>query len=319
MEGYDWMNSGKDFLINGLSNESFQGQWQQQLAEWRQLLARCGKKPSRRRVHGLRVATLRIQALLGFWWPMHEQHPAARAVKRWNKQADRLRHTLQDARSAEVYLGKLEQLRGEVAARSEVQRVCLRQIARLKRRFVRQREAADKEVVEEIGNRRARLELWSRKIECSIDEPVAREGTSGEAAVRERVAGLAAEFPALSADCLHAYRKRVKNLRYLAEFFAVSDSAAAQQAKALGRMQTLIGEWRDWQLLGQEADRHIKGGDKALSDLLAALEAKSLRRALRFCQRAQERLLQGGAMERIPRKPVQSIRVESEWNEKQGV
>ncbi|MGB7549792.1 MAG: hypothetical protein WBM14_18800, partial [Terracidiphilus sp.] len=37
-------------------------EWRSQVEAWRQLLAECGRKPGRKRVHELRVATLRLQA-----------------------------------------------------------------------------------------------------------------------------------------------------------------------------------------------------------------------------------------------------------------
>jgi len=45
------------------------------------------QKPSRKAVHSLRVATLRLQAGVEYWLRAQEPDaPAARAAKRWNKQ-----------------------------------------------------------------------------------------------------------------------------------------------------------------------------------------------------------------------------------------
>lgn len=306
------MNSGSDCVIRDSPEEVFQRQWRQQLAAWRRLLARCGKKPGRKRVHELRVATLRLEALLEMWLRGNEDGRAARAVRRWNKQAARLRHALQPARSAAVYLGKLAWLRKQGIAKGERRLVSLRQIAVLERRFEKRREAAEKDLVEEIGRRRARMERWSEEIEEVIPVPVARRAAYGAEGMRERAADLAAEFPVLSADCLHTYRKGVKKLHYLADFFAAGDPRAARQAEVLGRMQAVIGEWRDWRLLARKARRAFKDRESGLPKVLEELEEKSLRRALRDCGRLQEALLRDSAAENAQRKkPVQAVGLES--------
>ena len=314
------MNSGSACFISDSSDsldEVFQRQWRQQLAGWRQLLARCGKKPGRRRVHELRVATLRLEALLELWLHGHERDPAARAVRRWSKQAARLRRALQPARSAAVYLGKLAWLRRQVVAGDARRAACLRQIAALERRFVKRREAAEKELMEAIRNRRARLVRWSEEIEGAIPVLVAQGGALGMDVMRERAGDLTAEFPVLSADCLHGYRKRVKKLHYLADFFAAVDSRAARQAEIFGKMQAVIGEWRDWQSLARKACRVFVDRESGLPKLLAGLEAKSLRRALRDCRRLRERLLENDVAENaLGKKPVQVARLDRGQGEK---
>jgi CHAD domain-containing protein len=319
MEGYGLMNSGSFSLADGHADESFQRQWQQQLDAWRRLLAQCGKKPSRKRVHGLRVGTLRIQALLEFWQGTHGCDPAADAVKGWSRQAKKLRKALQPVRSAEVYLGQLAGL-GKKLDGAGTGPDCAREISALERRFVRRRKAAVKEVIEAIGDRGARLERWGKEIGDAVREPVAED--AGAAGVREQIAGLRDEFPALTADCLHAFRKRVKNLRYLAEFVAERDAHVAQWAKELAKMQGVIGEWRDWQLLAEEA-RGILKKKSVLPDRLAELEAKALRRALRLCRRWQMRLGEhdlaerDGAEEAQRKKIVRAVPIENGLSERQ--
>jgi hypothetical protein len=310
------MNRGSLFLVDRRPDELFERQWRQQLAAWRQLLAQCGKKPSRKRIHGLRVATLRLQALLCFWMGTHENDPAVHAVKRWNKQAATLRKLLQPVRTAEVRLSKLAEFRKQIVVGSGPAPGpdFVRQISKLERGFTRHHDIVEKELVEEIGDRRKRLERWGKEIADTIDTPATLGGVSGAEVVREGIVNLEGEFPVLSADCLHAYRKRIKSLRYLAEFFAVGDLQAAEQARVLGEMQTVIGEWRDWDSLAKKARRMLKDEERALPDMLAALAARARRRALWICRRSQERLLHPSAAEpRQRKKPVRSARTEVGW------
>jgi hypothetical protein len=62
---------------------------------WRKLVKRCGKKPTRKRAHALRVVTLRIQAEVEnkvVDLP-HASHPA-QAMLRFGKLAEKLRAAL---------------------------------------------------------------------------------------------------------------------------------------------------------------------------------------------------------------------------------
>jgi len=58
----------------------------QMLEDWRDLLDRCVKKPSRKRVHGLCSATQRLEAALTFCLRRPLRDPdAVKAVLRWNR------------------------------------------------------------------------------------------------------------------------------------------------------------------------------------------------------------------------------------------
>jgi len=60
--------------------------WRQKLEFWCEQLRECARKPSRRRVHGLRAATLRLQAELDETLQHSTTAPAAvRAAQRWHR------------------------------------------------------------------------------------------------------------------------------------------------------------------------------------------------------------------------------------------
>ncbi len=296
-----------------------------QVEAWRRLLAACGRKAGRRRVHELRVATLRLQAQLEHGLgALEAEAPAARAARRWNKQAGKLRRVLGPVRDADVYLGKLaglhESAAGPGGARLHSSRILLRQIDALERRFARQRECAAKELMAEIADRRERLEQTSREMGAALAPQAPRMGGAGASAVRELLAGLAAEFPELSGDNLHEFRMRIKKVRYLAEIYAAADPQAGRQAAALRKMQVAAGTWHDWQTLAKKAGHLFRGREKegGLAELLETLEEESLEKALGVCQRTMARLQKESAgdeaspqllPQKIPAQGVESIAV----------
>ena len=268
------------------------------LAEWRQLLARCGRKPTRKRVHDLRVVTLRIQAEMEPW--LHEGERggrAAPAANRWNKQAEKLRQALGPAREVDVWIGKLAKLRASQAGAEEYiprsNRESLAQIDKLVDRLKRKRRQLGKKLVAEIEDRRDRMDKFSKDLE-EMAEPATRGAGNGRATkILDQFAAVASEFPVLDNDNLHEFRKRIKKVRYLAEIIAASDPEAGRQAAALKKMQSAIGEWHDWEALAKKARRadgdHKKQNE--LGDLLEALTAESFQKALDVCERIMERLL----------------------------
>ena len=111
--------------------------------------------------------------------------------------------------------------------------------------------------------------------------------------ILKQFAEVAAEFPSLDAENLHEFRKRIKTVRYLAEMLAVDHPETRQPAALLKKMQSAIGEWHDWQQLARMSRRMHEGRKKydELSELLEALTAESLEKALDVCGRLTERLL----------------------------
>jgi CHAD domain-containing protein len=289
-------------LPNGHPGTPLRVEELQRVEDWRQLVFECGRKPSRKRVHGLRVSTLRLQAEMEHWLRAgFEENGASRKARRWSKQADKLREALGPVREVDVFLIKLDCLRilvsGPEEAQSRISRSCLRQISLLEQSFAQRRKAAAKDLMAEIANRRERLAKSSKEIERV--HGASWVAGSGASIVREMIAGLAAEFPDLNGDSLHALRKRIKMVRYLAEPVAAANSEMKWQVAALKRMQSAAGEWHDFQALSKKAARTFRGRHKGrgLAELLNTLAEESLEKALELCQRTMARLQKENAEE----------------------
>lgn len=273
-------------------------EWRRQISGWRELLDECMRKPTRGRVHALRVATLRLQADIPHWLEGHDLgDKSARAARRWGRQAEKLRRALRPVRGADVDLGKLGRLRDFLAdpgeGRIRSSRRCLRQIDQLARRFRQQRRAAQRELVAEMMDRRQRFRRTSLALEMALAPLDLNIATRSSTRIREQLAALAAEFPELSEDNLHEFRMRIKAVRYLADLSASTDAHAARQAAAMGRMQVAAGEWHDLKMLAKKAERELgnresKGG---LVELVDELASESLQKALALCRRTMAQLL----------------------------
>ena len=268
------------------------------LAEWRQMLAQCSRKPTRKRVHNLRIVILRIQAELQHRFRDDGADAESTiAANRWIKQAEKLRQVMGDTRETDVWIGKLGSLRtslretGTYVPRSN--RECLRQIDRLEDKLQLKRRELEQDLQGELEDCRKQMVGISKDVEGMAESEAAGKMDGGAEDILKQFAEVAAEFPTLDGENLHEFRKRIKTVRYLAEMLAVDHPETRQPAALLKKMQSAIGEWHDWQQLARMSRRMHEGRKKydELSELLEALTAESLEKALDVCERLAARLL----------------------------
>ena len=137
--------------------------------------------------------------------------------------------------------------------------------------------------------RAAKLEVELAR--CEVKVARALERIAGEfASLRSRSPSLlmtarrwkrlsAARMGELSEENLHEYRKQTKASRYVAEQQKELE-AALRFAADLREVQDVIGEWHDWALLAEVAEK-VLGGEAALTEALVLRRSRSLRAALR--------------------------------------
>jgi CHAD domain-containing protein len=276
------------------------GTMQQRLAAWLELLGRCGSRPTRKRVHALRVATLRLQAELERdVSELPRASHQAQAMLQFGKQAEKLRQALGPVREIDVWIGKLRGLRttlnksGEYVPRSMQE--CLRGIDRLEDRLQRKRQTAGKKLVAAIEKKGDRFVKAAEEFEATPGDfglPDA-VGISGELVAHFR--RVRAEFPTLDEANLHEFRKRIKAVRYLAEIHAGADRECARIATQMRKLQSAIGEWHDWQALALETRRLHHAWSEPLAELLASLTTETFETALNTAHSVTARMLGEGA------------------------
>lgn len=276
-------------------------EWREQVAAWLASLAGCRRKPTRKRVHALRSATLRLRSQLEFWHDIAAPAEATkRAVRRWSRQASRLRRALGPVREADVFLAKLERLRREdeqlAAPEKRLSPVCLRQISVLQRRLERRREDAARKLVATLNARHERLNGLGEAI---ADVPIPCAASAARrierifAQICASIERAAEEFAPLDAGNLHAFRCSMRRVHFVSAQLAPGDLRARHITDILQKMQAAAGEWHDWQQLLQKALRVFprKSGSGTLAAVLQARVEDSLRRALGLCRRSLAQLL----------------------------
>ncbi len=271
------------------------------VAAWVELLARCGSKPTRKRVHALRVVTLRLQAELERdVSELPRASHQAQAMLQFSKQAEKLRQALGPAREIDVWIGKLHGLRASLSASEEYvprsMQECLRGIDRLEERLQRKRRSAGKKLAAAIEKKKARFTKAAEKLEATPEDPRLADpaGIAEELVVDFR--RVQAEFSVLDEANLHDFRKRIKTVRYLAEMHAGADRECARIATQMKKLQGAIGEWHDWQALADETQRMQHAWSKPLAELLESVSKETFEAALETAHSVTARVLGDGAV-----------------------
>jgi CHAD domain-containing protein len=274
---------------NGRSERRESEKLADRLSNWRELIKRCERKPTRKRVHALRVVTLRVQAEVedesyGLLRASHE----AQTMLRFGKLAKKLRDALGAVRELDVWTVKLSGLRESLNETSTYiprsSRETSRQLERLERRLLKRRERAGEKLVKHIEKWREDLLLAATHVEKSMEEHgEALEGDRAPNLLKE-FAGIVANFPEIGEENLHEFRKRIKRIRYVAEIHG-ADPVCGRIAEALKRAQGAIGEWHDWEILARTARHGKHAKDVEAVELLSGLTADSYAAAIATCDR----------------------------------
>jgi CHAD domain-containing protein len=258
------------------------------VAAWRELLEECGRKPTRKRVHALRVATLRIQAELEYEIPgLPNASHQAQAILRFGRFAEKLRAALAPVRELDVWIAKLQRLRTSLVKSSayipRTTKECVQQIEQLEDRLKKKRRSAAQTLARQIAKRSNDLAEVAQEIyEDASDRKIGGDPHPVESILKQ-FAAVVAEFPAFDSQNLHDFRKAIKKVRYLAEIHQHADPQCGRIAASVKKAQTAIGEWHDWQILAQTArhGRHRKFAE--LSELLDSLAAEKFEEAIATC------------------------------------
>lgn len=266
----------------------------ERLSEWRGLVERCGRKPGRKRVHALRVVTLRIQAevegeLRDLPCASHE----AQAILDFGRRAEKLRDSLGAVRELDVWIGKLKDLRESLSESTgyvpRSTRETAQQIERLEDRLARKRDKAAEKLVAAIERRHDDLLSAASDVEKATGERAAEVDEGRASKLLKEFAGIVAEFPSLDEGNLHDFRKRIKKIRYMAEIQAadpVCDRIAVQVKKG----QDAIGEWHDWQVLARTSGSGKHAKNSHAVELLSSLTSEAYETALEVCDSVMQRM-----------------------------
>lgn len=287
------------------------------LEQWRQLLDRCEQKPVRKRVHALRVVTLRLQAELSIdLAELPSASHQAHAILEFIRQGEKLRKALGPVRELDVWIGKLQGLcaslrrSGDYIPRST--RDCIRQLERVESRLKQSRRSLEKKLTAAIKRRRPSFADALEEVSVAVDGRVIDHGMDASRMIRDRFSEVAKDFPEFNEENLHEFRKRIKMVRYLAEIHE-SEPACAQFVAQMRKLQSSIGEWHDWQDI-ERTVRRERSKSKDAAELLETIAAESFEAALITCRQLTDKLVGEHAphSDLVRKAPA---RVENDWLE----
>ncbi len=253
--------------------------FEQLVGEFLVTLRACHGRPIPEQVHTLRITARRMEALLRMVQEREVDNPRrARKIKQALEPLKTIRKAAGSVRDLDVQRGLLRDLLARsgtaqstserMQSRSEGRRV----EAELRRcrtdagkRFFAVIQATESQA--EGSLKALASELYDIEWKSLWKDTLAWEKDSERHLRRGSLEGL------------HAYRKRGKFVRYIAEM-EVKSAPAKRFAKNLKKVLDSIGNWHDWTLLSERSMR-ILGESSALVGALKMEERRSWRRAVR--------------------------------------
>jgi CHAD domain-containing protein len=233
--------------------------------------------PPPNEVHKLRTATRRVEAIAAALAQV-ETKESRRALKA----IEPIRKAAGGVREMDVLLTNARRLARTSAGDSLTRLVEHLQIARqqnadvLRRTLGRRRDAA-----------RENLKQYSRFIRSALDPKKSaasandfpahwHEGIHAEAMNVVRELG---EWPPFAAENIHAFRLKVKVLRYILQLSGDTNSALEE---TLGNVQRRIGDWHDWQQLEEIARQLLNvERDGALLTRTGSISSRKFHQAMK--------------------------------------
>ncbi len=204
--------------------------------------------PAPKEVHKLRTAARRVEAIAAMLARSDEKRS-----RRLLKSIEPVRKAAGGVRDMDVLTVNARRLARRSAGDSLTRLLDHLQIARqqnaekLRRILARRRDAA-----------REDLKQYARMVRSALAPAKGAEPTGGQAGQTNEGIHTAAmdavrelgSWPPLNADNIHAFRLKVKELRYVLQLSADADSG---MMAALSDVQRRVGDWHDWQQLHEIA------------------------------------------------------------------
>lgn len=261
---------------------------------------RCAHDPDVDAVHDSRTGTRRIGATLEAALRnsgLHEENrddPRVAAARAWERLLKKVRRAAAPVRDLDVQRRLLKDLAPENVAG---------QVADVRGELVKQAETLDHALHAERDERVEPLKKsatkWAEKLDeefSGFAEAMARgrsRRTRKPDAARvalDAFARLSARMQQLHAGNLHDFRKGVKRARYMAEADA-GDARADAVAKVLKRLQDAIGDWHDWVMLAEEADKYLGEDGVGLTAEIEREREERFASAMQLTERMRGRLM----------------------------
>jgi CHAD domain-containing protein len=204
--------------------------------------------PPPEEVHKLRTTTRRVEAIVSVLAQME-----GKESRRVLKSIEPIRKAAGGVREMDVMIVNARKLARYVAGDSltrllEHLQIARKQNAEVLRRVLGRRRDLARENLKQYS-RFIRAELAPGKKAVSLNGLPA-QSHEGVHTAAIRVVRELGEWPPFNAENIHAFRLKVKELRYILQLSADADSGLVE---TLGNAHRRIGDWHDWQQLEEIA------------------------------------------------------------------
>ncbi len=209
------------------------------------------KDPPPGEVHKLRTTTRRVEAIVSVLAQVE-----GKESRRVLQSIEPIRKAAGGVREMDVMIGNARRMAHHAEGDSLTHLVEQLQIARkqnaeeLRSVLGRRRTAARKNLKEYSSLIRTAAGLAREKKERNPRNGFPAHGHDGIHSAAANVVRELGEWPKLNAENIHAFRLKVKELRYILQ---LSDDANSELGEALGNVQRRVGDWHDWHQLHEIA------------------------------------------------------------------
>jgi CHAD domain-containing protein len=204
-------------------------------------------------VHNLRTHARRVEAIAAALMPGDKK-----LMRRLLKTIRPVRKAAGEVRDMDVLAGKARTLSRDRRSHSVI--CLLEYLSSMRAESARQLLAT---IAGQRDDARRSLKQFSRQIEKRFhaDKPGAMTGTAASGSGEEAAMRLIDElnrWPALSEENLHAFRIKVKELRFVLQ---LASDANLKFVNALAKVKEQIGDWHDWQEMAKIAAKVLNPQD----------------------------------------------------------
>jgi CHAD domain-containing protein len=228
-------------------------------------------------VHKLRTASRRVEAIAAALAQVESKES-----RRVLKSIEPIRKAAGGVREMDVLLANTRRL-----ARTSAGDSLTRLVEHLKRARQQNADLLRHALASRRDAARQNLKHYSRFIQSALDPRKSAASAQGSPAPWHEGVHAAAmsivrelgEWPPLNAQNIHAFRLKVKELRYILQ---LSGNAASALEETLGNVQRRVGDWHDWQQLEEIAGQLLNTErDGALLTRIGATSSRKFHQALK--------------------------------------
>lgn len=243
------------------------------IRELRKSLQELPRNPPARAVHNLRTRSRRLEAIGNALLP------------RSNEEARELRRAIKPIRRVAGDVRNLDVLEAKV--RSLLRRNPDRSFERLIGHLQAMRQKSAHELMRKLAQKQKTILRSLKQFANAVENRLS--GTHPEVQKAHDLFDELCRWPRLNAKSLHAFRIRIKELRYLLQMMV---GANAEVIKALENAKVRIGTWHDWEELHRIATEILDPEkDRNAIAAIAEVESKKLKLAMGAANSLRSRFL----------------------------